>query len=74
MIEFKPILTPDDWIVNVVFMDDTSRRIGVAPNVNKEKALEAALGMIGPADAQYIKDMTIKRRNGIDSSSYRKQR
>lgn len=73
MILNKPLLTPDDWIVTVVFSDDSIRRIGVQPSASKEKALKTAVGMIGPIDTERIKDMTIKRRNGIDSSSYRKQ-
>ncbi len=70
----KPVLTPRDWIVRVVMDDDSVRRIGVDPEVDKDKAVETAVAMIGPVKAHMIKDIEVNRRNGLDSSRYTPRR
>ena len=57
------VLTPDDWIAEVVFNDGTKSRLGISPHLSEEQAIAKVRQVIGWRNkARQVIDIRLRRR------------
>lgn len=57
------ILTPDDWIADLVFSDGSKSRIGISPHLDETQALKKVHEVIGwRKQSKKLVDVRLRRR------------
>lgn len=57
------VLTPDDWIAEVVFSDGTRSRLGISPHLSEAEALERVRHVVGWRNkTRQLVDVRLRRR------------
>lgn len=57
------ILTPDDWIADIVFADGSKTRVGISAHLSEEKAIEQVRLLLGyRRQSKRIIDIRVRRR------------
>lgn len=65
----RPLLTGDDWVLDVVFTDDTVERVYCSPSATEERAIQLALFRASSKPhnkGKQVKEVTTARRHAVD--------